>query len=239
MKNTICFLVGFLLAAPAYCQVVAIQNDMRNVITLGLENPLTVAVEKCPSRSISLTTNNGIITGDNGHYLITPKHFGVAMITINKKTWRGLKVIDSMYFRVKRVEVSVTFGGHKGGQMSKEYVCLQIAPVATIEGFPIDAKCTIDSFTVIVKRNDNIIFSKDLHNASGTRIDKETRAFFKTTQDKDKLIITNLTYKDIDGVSIHVPPMEFIITPATYTESDTIVDPITGQEISRKYFEEH
>ncbi len=236
MKTLTTFLFASMFAGASYGQVVAIQVDKESSGYLRIENPLTIAVEKCSSRRIVVSTDNGKISGYHGHYVIVPDHVGMADITVQKKTLlRKLKTVGHGYFRVKRMPVAVSLNGQKDGNMSKQVACDVIAPAAVIECCGFDAKCIIDSFTVTVKRNDKVVFHKELHDSTGTRIDNETRGFFKTMHDKDKLLITGITYKDIDGTSMPAAALEFTITPATYTKpQDPAIDPITGTEIKKK-----
>jgi gliding motility-associated GldM-like protein len=214
MRNVICFVLLLLLAGRVYCQVVAIQMDRENIAYLGIDNPITVAVENCSTGSISLTTNNGEIIGERGHFVLRPGHIGVTDIKVGRKTSKGLKPMGSMLVRVKRFPFPVVkLNGQKGGPISKDVISVQIAPAAIFEDFEFDAKLTIDGFSIIVIRGTKIVFYQPLRNPNGARFDEETRNFFKTLQVNDKVWITDITCKAPDGISRRLQSIDFIIAP--------------------------
>jgi hypothetical protein len=106
MQKTILFLILCMSGISSYCQVVAIQLDKENVAYIGMPNPITVAAENWKSSAISISTNNGTIEGEKGHYVFSPVHVGTADIMVKRKTAHGLKVIGGTLVRVKTLTIS-------------------------------------------------------------------------------------------------------------------------------------
>jgi hypothetical protein len=240
MNRLLCFLLFSLYASPGYCQVVAIQNLKENLLYVGIDNPLKVAVENSASTTISLTTNNGQITNDgHGQFRISPNRIGLATIYVYKSVSKKRKIVDSMYFQVRRWPVQATFAGRTGGEISAGAVYVQIAPSVIVRDLEIDAKMPILKFTVVVNRQGKEVFKRSLQDPKWTRIDDTTKRFFKTLQNGDKLFFTDFVCKDVDMTERNVPGLEFTITNAETLIEELkhkekprmIIDPVTNEEI--------
>ncbi len=72
MKYLFYFVITVICLDQTYAQIAAIQIDNENTLWLGIDNAVTVAVEGYSCNSIFLTTDNGTITGEKGHYIIRP-----------------------------------------------------------------------------------------------------------------------------------------------------------------------
>ncbi len=219
----------------AYSQVVAIQNDMQNIIYVGIQNPLTVAIENCPSTSIELTTNNGKITkAENGHFSIIPEKVGLSTISVYKRNSPKKILIQSYIFRVNRLPVAVSFNGKTKGNIPALLVYHSAALSAYVYGLEMDAHFPIIKFTTILNRNGVEIFRRTLQDPNGTRFDETSRNFFKTLQNGDKLCFTNIVYRDMDHTDLVLEGMEFTIIDAEQLKEigkpRKVIDPITGQE---------
>ncbi len=221
MRNTICFLVCFLFAAPAYCQV-AVQFDKQNIAYLGVGNPLTVGGKNCPSGSIVITTDNGTIIGEDGHYLLSPAHLGYGMITVKRKTGDSLKVIGGSPFRVKSFPAQISLcSRNEGWRIPRNIICRSRGPQVWMESM--DAKFFNDSFTLFVIRADKMIFyrdfHKDIHGHRGAEFDEETKTFFEKLRGDDKLYIAHLAFIGLENNLRSLPPAEFTIASDKYIEN--------------------
>jgi hypothetical protein len=79
--------------------VTAVELVKMNVLYLGVENPVKIAVSGYETSEIDVSINNGTISGSNGEYLVLPKESGSATILISSKG----KEIQKMQLRVKVV----------------------------------------------------------------------------------------------------------------------------------------
>jgi hypothetical protein len=79
--------------------VTAIQPTKMNVLYLGVENPVAVAVSGYNSADLEVEIDNGMIEGQDGVYVAMPARAGEANITVMADG----KKVGSMTFRVKYV----------------------------------------------------------------------------------------------------------------------------------------
>jgi len=66
-------------------RAVAVEAVNMNVLYLGIENPIKIAVSGIPASEVEVAIDNGTIKGGNGDYFVTPKMDGVAKMTISSK----------------------------------------------------------------------------------------------------------------------------------------------------------
>jgi len=228
------------LSLPAFCQVVAVENDQQNVFYRGYPNPITIAVENSPSSSIEVTTDNGEISKNgNGRYTITPKRIGNVTISIYRQSTKERKLIDQKEFRVKWYPLTLSLGGSTGREIPALSAYLAIAPSASIYMTDVDTKALITKFTVLVKRNGQEVFHRQIQDPHGARVDSLTHHFFKTLENGDQLLFTNVICKEMDGFDHDLGQLEFTITHADDLKKALkstdwprmVIDPITNQEV--------
>ena len=68
MKHLLLCLI-YLISLSCKGQLFGIASDYNNVLYAGIENPLTIAVQNISPKSIIAKTDNGTLTGENGHYV--------------------------------------------------------------------------------------------------------------------------------------------------------------------------
>lgn len=247
-----CFFILLLDFAVAICfsgclsrkhnSVVAIQNDNQNILYSCYGNNIIVAVENTSCGDIFLETDNGTIEIDSfrrGHYIIRPVKLGRATITIKRKKGKDYVTIRQMPYRVIQFEVTPSFAGKKNGELSNIEVREGIAPAAVFEGYYIDARYQIDSFTILVFRDGSEIFKRLLYDANGARFDDTTLNFLATVKQGDRVLFTKMTYRDFCNQSCKLNDMEFVISNAHEKRpehgQEIRIDPITGQEVIKKW----
>lgn len=249
MRKLVAIIVVSLVGFRALAQV-AIQADKMNILYMCVANPLTIAAANTSSKSLVVTTDNGRIQMDSfgrkGAYTIWPDRVGYAVITVRKKTLKGLKVISKNSFRVKSVpQPSTKFAGRKGGEISKAELCVQIAPSTDSYNFDNDLHYPISSYRVRVFRRRREIFSRLLADRNHGRIDATTNDFFHKLCNNDKVIFSDF---EIDGSNCFISnklsdSMIFTITDAFKYHKphrpkhgqETIIDPVTGEEMIKKW----
>lgn len=156
MKNGIQIL-GILLfflslSFIATAQNVAIANAKMNVVYIGVENPMEIAVSGYPAEAIRVKVEQGTITGENGKYNWTVTTPGTATISVNVNENGKEKEIYSMQYRVKRIPDPVAKVGDGDPMMTVGYIQAQLGVQAILENFDFDAVCEVESFVMTVVR---------------------------------------------------------------------------------------
>ena len=80
MKKFLLIFIVQLSALLVTAQRFAIGADKNNIFYLGIDNPVSIAVENCPCNNIVLKIKNGNVTGRNCQYLFTGDSAGAAKI---------------------------------------------------------------------------------------------------------------------------------------------------------------
>ena len=219
---------------PVHAQQVALQLDRMNVLTLAESNPLSVVASDGPSSGLMMTTSNGQITKDAlpGHFHIIPEHLGIAIVTVSRKTKAGIKKIKEINYRVKNAPLTIRLD--KEGRLP----ALQLYRSAGLYQLT-EIKCNdqiVDSCSYTISRHDAAIFRKSIRDIYAS-YDQDTRAFFKTLHDGDKLSI-QVTTQPVGNGYPHLRTLDFIIcdTEAMRKELSRVfvIDPVTGVETEVK-----
>ena len=131
----------------------AVELVRMNVLYLGIENPVKIAASGYESSELTVSIDNGTITGSNGEYTIQPKEIGSAVVTISSDG----KEIQKTQFRVKSVPDPVaalkTVQGNEvshftGGTISKKDLLAAGGVEAVLFNFDFDLSFTIASFVM-------------------------------------------------------------------------------------------
>ena len=144
MKTPITFLILFLFQNMLLAQqhLVAISDQM-NVIYMGIDNPVTIAVEGLPKDHIHVSSDDvKVIQYEDGTYNLLPRKAGIVIIKVQP---RG-HAIQEIPYRVKRIPDPVAKLGFKdGGKITLEELKQQKGVDASIWPFEL-GKCTVISF---------------------------------------------------------------------------------------------
>ena len=212
MKNLLLFFVAQICMLHLQAQHFALANDKMNVAYLGVDNPISIAVENCPCKNIVLKVENGTITGKNCQYVFRGKEVGGAYITVYKKTANQLKEIGRYGFRVKRIPPPVFkigpygssyyYSGRKANSVilrSQQYVR------AELDGFDYDAKMIIDSFSVKIFHSDSAKTSTFFNTTN--RINEQIINAFAELKKDDILFFYEIYAKGPDGLQWKLDPL--------------------------------
>lgn len=154
----LCFLMGAALWAQDFEPIqLALMDNRHNVLYLGIENPITVAVSGVSPRDIRVTAAEGSglrvrSTGQIGQYKLSPSkrtvkgtfaYLNITQISTNK-------LLARMAFRVKRIPdpVVVLTNGKTDGRIPAAEMRIQKGVIAKIPDFYFDASCRIQGFTL-------------------------------------------------------------------------------------------
>lgn len=149
MKTPITFLVFFLFQNMLIAQqpLVAISDQM-NVIYIGIDNPVTIAVEGFPKEHVYVSSDDlQVIQNEDGTYNLNPTELGTAILKVQP---RG-KATQEIPYRVKRIPHPVSkLGFNDGGNITLEYLKNQKGVDANIWPFEL-AECTVTSYEITLQ----------------------------------------------------------------------------------------
>lgn len=131
--------------------VTAVELVKMNVIYIGVENPVKIAVSGLEAQDIEVSIDNGTITGKDGEYLIRPGSVGMANLLVSHKG----QEIQKTRLRVKSVPDPVA-GILKGtevvkaGEISKHELLEAGGITSTLRNFDFDLSFSVVSFVLSV-----------------------------------------------------------------------------------------
>jgi hypothetical protein len=172
-----------------------VANARENIIHVGIDNPMEVAVEKTSKSSICLTTDNGTITKtENGYmYIMHPVRVGETKINVCKISKRDTIVVCTKFFRAKKLPSPVAYIGNLSeGVVSKKQLTAMGGIISRIEGFDINMPLEVKEYLFVVIRDNTAIgVSKNF----GPRYNDKTKALLQNLQAGDNVIVTGITVK--------------------------------------------
>jgi beta-lactamase regulating signal transducer with metallopeptidase domain len=175
--------------------VTAVEPVKMNVLYLGVDNPVRIAASGFETSDLSVSIDNGTITGSNGEYVIQPKQAGSAVVTISSKG----KEIQKTQFRVKIVPDPVAkIAGIKGsGAIEKAYFLKQTEINAAMENFDFDLNFEITQFTITTVEDGKNIESTSFSN----KITSEQLKLIEKCKPDQRIYIENIKAKGPDGTT--------------------------------------
>lgn len=109
MKTLFPILCIILFFTNVNAQTAAIQFDKQNILYINEDNPLTIVAEGYSCKQLVITTPNGTITGENGHYMVRPQFPDPhTIIHVKIKTRRRLRELATYTYRAKYRPVQMT-----------------------------------------------------------------------------------------------------------------------------------
>jgi gliding motility-associated protein GldM len=203
------FFSEYEIAAPAGFSVSA---EKMNVLYIGLENPIRIAIGDAKPGSISASMTNGSLTpsGQGGSYIAKPTAPGEATITARGTNSAGGSVGGEAKFRVMRVPDPVpTLGGTlKGGKIQKGPIAAQSGLVALLENFAFDARFNVLSYDFILSTKGEILSVRDV---KGPMLDSQVKNLLNRAQPKDYVLFDNIRVAGPDGTNRKLATLAFEI----------------------------
>lgn len=212
MKKIILLFIVQICMLQLQAQHFAIGNEKFNIAYIGIDNPVSVAVENCPCSNIVLKVENGTVTGNNCKFIFRGKEVGGAYIIVYKKTANHLKEIGRYGLRVKRLPPPA----FKIGPYSSNYfyserkantvvLAAQQFVRAESDGFDFDLMCRIDSFSVK-------IFNADSGNTStyrnvSNKISQQISNAFSALKSGDTIFFNKIFARGPEGIQWQLDPL--------------------------------
>ena len=213
MKHLLLFFVVQICMLQLQAQHFALGNDKFNIAYLGIDNPISIAVENCPCTNIVLKVEKGSVRGENCKFVFRGKEIGPAYITVFKKVANRLKKIGKYSLRVKRIPTPVLkigpyssyYNYNTENKVQRKVLAAQQFVRADIENLDICGSFLIDSFSVKIFYSDSTKM-KTFSNVTG-KISKQISYGFSILKKGDVVIFHKVFAKGPDGFQCELEPM--------------------------------
>lgn len=135
--------------------VAAVAPTKMNVLYLGVDNPVSIAVSGYDADDLKVGVDSGVITGENGYYIIRPARSGLLKVSVwSKKD----ELLTEKQFRVKTVPDPVAkIADKRQGSISQEELISAGKMQVVLENFDFDLQWVIVGFTVSAVREGYVI----------------------------------------------------------------------------------
>jgi hypothetical protein len=213
MQSTIkrlCFILILCSNQVFFAQnVTVIANEKLNVLYMGLDNPVGIAMEKVPADKLKVSISEGhsIEKREDGLYNVRVNRPGKVTIFVE-----GNGATAQKEFRVKpipdpRPSLNVYNAVNGVLKMSEaknvEYL------VAPIVNFDIDAKCIVESFSMVIKHSDG---ASEIYENKGPRFSAEILKVFGSVKENDFIMFYDISTRcPGDPVARKVQGISFVI----------------------------
>lgn len=185
-------LTAFNLSGTA--QQFTVSADKMNVLYVGILNPITPMVENIACKDLIVETNNGTLEkgSEPCQYTVMPDKPGLTNISIFLKTANGKKLVGIKEFRTKRVSQPTPYvGARNRGKIKGTLLKAQLGVVLHIDGFDFDAPFKVNSFNIIIERNQSVIFENQ---CLGARFDAQTLQAIENIKPGDLFTCTSIRF---------------------------------------------
>lgn len=188
----IIILILFFFGKQSFCQNFTIAAEKMNVLYLGVENPISFAVENTNNNSLIVKTNNGIIKKEENNYSVVPSILRPLKITIYKKENGKMNLIGKKEFRVKRIPNPVfRIGSGKRRQSVEEILSQEYVRAENEECGFLTRDEQIEKFKVTIIYKDTSIAKFEKNNVSN-KIDNEIIIAFSKLKTGDEVLFTEI-----------------------------------------------
>ncbi len=209
MKKRVLIVLALMLSLSVNAQEYAISPLKMNILYMGVENPLKIVVENHSCDSILISSNVRLKRRVGCEYFAIPGNISVATFNLsvikNKDTIR----IGSSQFRVHKIpDPVVTVGGRRDGVMPKPVLFSEPGIKAEQNDFIFDAEFKVKSYSVVIVRGDEQIFSNDY---DGNRFPAELKSQFRNLNYGDTVRFENVVATGPEGLDRELASVSYKI----------------------------
>jgi gliding motility-associated protein GldM len=175
-----------------------ISADRIKVLYIGIDNPISIAVPGITSDKIKVSITNGIITGENGKYIVTVNKATESIIDVTAEITPGeFKKVGSDTFSIRYIPTpKLCLGNYCDWQILITKDELLANPEFKVEmDLPFDAKFEVVSYSFDYQINDVLTTIK----VNGKKITPEISDIIKNQKDNDKVIFEDVIARGPDG----------------------------------------
>jgi len=141
-------------------KVIAVSPIKMNILYIGVDNPIEIAISDVPAKYITATIENGAIQKlDDGEFSVKVSR-GISITKINVyENFNGCTTkIGEKIFRVKQIPDPIAcIGGINSGRLNKNIIAASQMLVAKFENFDFDLPFKITSYTFLIMSHGDII----------------------------------------------------------------------------------
>ena len=203
MKTPKLFIISVLillfagLKTEIFAQCGCISASNMNILYVGVDNPLCIAISGVPAEKMLVTVSQGTISKvSECEYIVKPKIAGVAKIVVYAEI-NGLMYTQEMHFRVRLIPMPIAkVAGKSGGSIEKEVLLEQLGVTADLEDFVFDVRYRITQFTITVFYQESEIAM----NSKSARFTEGQKELLSSLNRGGIVIFTDIKASGPDGV---------------------------------------
>ncbi len=192
--------------------VTAVALTKMNVLYLGVENPVVVAVSGYEPSDLTVSIDNGKVAGEKGEYRISPSKTGIAEITVSA----GGKEVQKLQYRVKFVPDPVAGvetgpqNWNTGGEISKSELLKAGGITALLQNFDFDLKFTVSSFVLSATVPNSMTIIEEISKTD--RFTDKQVELIRSLKKFQKLTVENVMATGPDGAQRKLNSLVFNIS---------------------------
>ena len=184
--------------------LVVVSADKMNVLYIGIDNPVSIAVPGIASDKIKVSINNGTISGSNGKYIIRVDKVMETIIEVSAEIKPGeTQKLESSIFRIKRIPDPIPCIGNNCNSnfyISKEEL-LKDPQINVSLNLPFDFKFEVISFSLTYVVDKNLL----TETAIGNKFTQQMIDAITKLADGSKVYIEDIKVKGPDGALRMLP----------------------------------
>ncbi len=191
--------------------VVAISPVKLNVLYVGIENPLTIAVSGIPSSQLRVAINQGTIEGTAGNYIATiNEHVEMVSIVVKAEIEAGtIKDLGTMDFRVELIPAPVARldGKYLSGKVPvSKFKEASMLTANLTDDYPFEVPFEVLRFEMMYARK-NIDLIKIVN--TGAEINEKGLALIRDCKEGDIVFFQAIEIKGPDDVEQKIAHLSF------------------------------
>ena len=185
--------------------VVAVSPTKMNVLYMGVDNPVSIAVTGADYGKETATIDNGSITGKNGNYTVRVTKPGVVTISVKL----GDKIVSEQKFRVKKIPDprAIIRGNYGKTSFSKQELKDAGGIAVLLENFDFDIKFDVIEF-VISAAIEGYEYEARANNSNFSKYQIE---LIDKLEEGQKFYVEGIMVKGPDGKERNLSPMIYKI----------------------------
>lgn len=205
----ICFLFcNYLFAKRHKAENFAVVSATKqNIVYLGIDNPIQVAVSGLPRHKMTVSCTNGTITGVGGLYVLRPDSVGLTKVIVYSLKNGDTVSYGDFPFRAHRFPNPVAkVGGYTGGEISLPVMKAQQGVIADLDGFDFDIRFDVIQFKALVTKKDKTLISDLVY---GPYFSPQIKTWMKELETGNDFIVYKIKVKGPDGLIRELNPIYF------------------------------
>jgi gliding motility-associated GldM-like protein len=216
-----------LSGVTGFSQNCVVANRKSMPFYVGIDNSLIVSVDGYKMKDIEVVVDNGKVSRESNEFRYNTDSAGKATFTVYKLV-KGKKIeVASFIYQVKKLfppNVILSISGKNQGQINRSQLEMQEGVASYYECDDCGIVCfegikpQLQSYRLIIMRNDTLVFSQESNSA---RFTEEAKTIFKTLVQGDKLYLVSVKIKVPSGVELFIKPFELEVVTAKQSSECT------------------